>query len=80
MCHPDIIYFQDVLDLNFVAMKLVDTHAHIYINEFSNDINEVITRAKEKGVSAILMPAIDSSTHPAMLQTGGGVSRISVSA
>ena len=57
-------------------MKLVDTHAHIYINDFRNDLNEVITRAKEKGISAILMPAIDSSTHSDMLQTGGGVSRI----
>ena len=31
------------------------------------DIGEVIARAKEKGVDQILMPAIDSSTHDAML-------------
>ena len=50
-------------------MKLVDTHAHIYINDFRDDLNEVIIRAKEKGVSTILMPAIDASTHPAMFKT-----------
>jgi len=50
-------------------MKLVDTHAHIYINEFRDDLNDVIIRAKEKGISAILMPAIDASTHPAMFRT-----------
>jgi len=50
-------------------MKLVDTHAHIYINDFRDDINDVVIRAKQKGISAILMPAIDASTHPAMLQT-----------
>jgi len=50
-------------------MKLVDTHAHIYLNDFRNDLDEVIIRAKEKGISAILMPAIDSSTHCDMLQT-----------
>src|SRR5688572_5656032 len=50
-------------------MKLVDTHAHIYINDFRNDLNDVLIRDKEKGISAILMPAIDSSTHPDMLQT-----------
>jgi len=48
-------------------MKLVDTHAHIYLDEFSVDIEEVIIRAKDKGIEQILMPAIDSSTHDAML-------------
>jgi TatD DNase family protein len=50
-------------------MKLVDTHAHIYINDFRDDLNDVIIRAKDKGISAILMPAIDTSTHAAMFQT-----------
>jgi TatD DNase family protein len=49
-------------------MKLVDTHAHIYLDEFSSDIEEVVLRAKEKKVERILMPAIDSATHAAMLK------------
>ncbi|MEP7376507.1 MAG: TatD family hydrolase [Chitinophagaceae bacterium] len=49
-------------------MKLIDTHAHIYLDEFTTDIGEVAFRAKEKGVDQILMPAIDSTTHAAMLE------------
>jgi TatD DNase family protein len=48
-------------------MKLIDTHAHVYLEDFTNDIGDIMTRAAEKGVSQIVMPAIDSSTHIAML-------------
>jgi TatD DNase family protein len=51
-------------------MKLIDTHAHIYLDDFSNDIEEVIVRARGKGVDRIVMPAIDSTTHSAMLKLG----------
>jgi TatD DNase family protein len=50
-------------------MNFVDTHAHIYLDDFKGDLDEVFGRAKKDGISTILMPAIDSSTHPAMLQT-----------
>ena len=49
-------------------MYLIDTHAHIYLPEFDTDRNDCINRALEAGVQSILMPAIDSSTHQAMLQ------------
>jgi len=49
-------------------MKLIDTHAHVYVDELIGDIDAVIQRATEKGVGQILMPAIDSSTHGAMLR------------
>ena len=49
-------------------MKLIDTHAHLYLGEFTNDIGDIMTRAAEKGVGQIVMPAIDSSTHKAMLK------------
>lgn len=48
---------------------LIDTHAHLYLPEFDNDRTEVVRRAKAEGVEAIFLPAIDSSTHEAMLQT-----------
>lgn len=48
---------------------LIDTHAHIYLPEFDNSREEVVKRAKEAGVEAIYLPAIDSTTHEAMLQT-----------
>lgn len=48
---------------------LVDTHAHIYLPEFDNDRNLIMERAAAEGVGAIYLPAIDSTTHEAMLAT-----------
>ena len=47
-------------------MSLIDTHAHIYLEEFEPDRTEMIERAKKEGIGKILMPAIDSNTHDAM--------------
>ncbi|MDU1890630.1 MAG: TatD family hydrolase [Dysgonomonas sp.] len=41
-------------------MKIIDTHSHIYSEEFDKDIEEVITRAKQIGVTQILLPNIDT--------------------
>lgn len=49
-------------------MNLIDSHAHIYLPEFDKDRDDCIARAKEEGIENILMPAIDSATHEAMLQ------------
>ncbi|MCF3111415.1 TatD family hydrolase [Niabella sp. CC-SYL272] len=46
---------------------LIDTHAHIYSKEFDSCRSEMIQRAFDATVSAILMPAIDSETHASML-------------
>ena len=48
---------------------MIDTHAHIYLPEFDKDRLQIIDKAREAGVSKILMPAIDSSTHVAMLKS-----------
>jgi TatD DNase family protein len=40
-------------------VKIIDTHSHIYSEEFDNDIEEVILRAKQAGVETILLPNID---------------------
>jgi len=45
----------------------VDTHSHIYSEEFSSDRNEAIARALNAGVSKIILPNIDSSTIKPML-------------
>lgn len=47
---------------------MIDTHAHIYSEEFDNDRAEVIQRAVDAGVKKIVLPAIDSSTHSRMLE------------
>jgi TatD DNase family protein len=46
---------------------MIDTHAHIYSEEFDNDRADVIQRAKDAGVKKIILPAIDSTTLPRML-------------
>lgn len=46
---------------------LIDTHSHIYEPEFSQDIADVIHRAKQSGVDKVIFPAIDSTTHARML-------------
>jgi TatD DNase family protein len=48
---------------------MIDTHAHIYLPEFDKDRPQIIDKAREAGIAKILMPAIDSSTHPAMLKS-----------
>ncbi|MCX6181123.1 MAG: TatD family hydrolase [Bacteroidetes bacterium] len=40
-------------------MNLIDTHAHIYQEDFQVDIDAVIARAKENGVSKIYLPNVD---------------------
>ena len=47
-------------------MKIVDTHTHLYLDKFKEDIDKVISRAKENGVSKFIFPAIDSSHFDSM--------------
>lgn len=49
-------------------MKLIDTHSHIYTEEFDNDRAEMLQRAEKEGVDVILLPAIDSETHARVIQ------------
>lgn len=50
-------------------MQVIDTHSHIYLPEFAADRKAIMERAEKEGVVKILLPAIDSSTHDAMLET-----------
>ncbi len=45
---------------------LIDTHTHLYSEAFNDDIDAVIARAKEKGITRFYLPAIDSSHTQAM--------------
>ena len=47
---------------------MIDTHSHLYSEEFLTDIDLVISRAKEVGIEKIYLPAIDSATHGAMIE------------
>jgi len=46
---------------------LIDTHSHLFVEEFSEDLPQVIERTREAGVSYVFMPNIDSTTIDAML-------------
>lgn len=52
---------------HIVIMKLIDTHCHLYLNEFRQDINAVIIKAKAAGVTKFYLPAIDSGIINDML-------------
>ena len=46
---------------------LIDTHSHLFLEEFSEDLPQVMERARKAGVSRIFMPNIDSMTIEPML-------------
>ena len=49
----------------------VDSHSHIYSEEFSSDRDEVIARGLLSGVNKIILPNIDSSTIKPLLDLAG---------
>jgi TatD DNase family protein len=55
-------------------MELIDTHAHIYLEELAADLQEILERAGKEGVTGIIMPAIDSGSHGRLLETSANTS------
>ena len=49
-------------------MKFVDTHCHLYLQEFAHDRAEIIEKAIGSGVMQILLPNIDSGSWQPMLE------------
>jgi TatD DNase family protein len=45
---------------------MIDTHSHMFDEAFDADRAEALQRAMDAGVSRIMCPAIDSSSHTAM--------------
>lgn len=48
--------------------KVIDTHSHLFVEEFDTDRPEVMARAREAGVTHILMPNIDVASVEPMLR------------
>ena len=40
----------------------IDTHAHLFFENFKDDIDDVLNRAKENGVDYVIVPATDLKT------------------
>ena len=48
-------------------MKLIDTHCHLYTEEFKEDRDQMIQRALDAGVDKMYLPGIDSTEIEGML-------------
>ena len=48
-------------------MTLIDTHCHLYSEEFAEDIDTIIRTAEETGVKKFYLPSIDSTAIDAMM-------------
>ena len=46
---------------------MIDTHTHLYTEEFDADREETIARARDAGLTKLFMPNIDDTTVDAML-------------
>lgn len=49
-------------------MEFIDTHAHLYAEEFEKDREKVIQNALEQNVNKIVLPAIDSQSHHKLIE------------
>ena len=50
-------------------MNLIDSHSHLFLEEFADDLPQVIERARQAGVTHVFMPNIDSTTIEPLLRT-----------
>ncbi|QSS97775.1 TatD family hydrolase [Psychroflexus sp. ALD_RP9] len=48
-------------------MNFIDTHTHLYVEDFDEDIEAVVNRALKNNITKFCLPAIDSKTSKAML-------------
>lgn len=48
-------------------MQLIDTHAHLYLEQYDQDRTQIIERAIDSGVNKILLPNVDENTINPML-------------
>ncbi|TAF68021.1 MAG: TatD family deoxyribonuclease [Cytophagales bacterium] len=49
-------------------MEIIDTHAHLYLPQFKNDLPQVIENAQNRGIKHIYMPNIDVESVEPMLE------------
>lgn len=47
---------------------MIDTHSHLFLEDFQDDLPDVMSRAREAGVSHIFMPNIDSTSIASLLR------------
>jgi TatD DNase family protein len=62
-----IFVFHNEYKQKVSVLKFIDTHTHIYLEQFDNDRPAAIGRARQAGISHMLMPNIDSQSVAPML-------------
>lgn len=50
-----------------IKVEYIDTHTHLYDERFDEDREAVIRRAVDAGVARMLLPAVDSESHEALI-------------
>ncbi len=48
-------------------MRIIDTHSHLYLKEFSADLQHTLERASQAGVEKIFLPNVDLDTADSLL-------------
>lgn len=43
-------------------MRLIDTHCHLYLEDFDPEQDELVQKAKESGIDTLLLPNVDLTT------------------
>ena len=46
--------------------SLIDTHTHLYLDDFNNDLSVIINNCQKNGIHKLLLPNIDSTTIEAV--------------
>ena len=59
-------------------LQLIDTHAHLYMDDFIENLDKVIEKAKENNVNKILMPNVDLNSVEPMLIISNRLSLIHI--
>lgn len=48
-------------------IELIDSHTHIYAEDFEQDIEEVLERGRQAGVQTLILPNVDVESYPRMM-------------
>ena len=49
-------------------MKIIDTHSHLYLEDFDEDRSKVVQSAMQSGIIAMLLPNVDVTTLNSLFQ------------
>ncbi len=63
-CSGSLHFFLDLY--GFDTVNFIDTHTHLYLPEFKDDRDEVVTSALENGILKMLLPNVDGKTINSM--------------